>query len=129
MDKFGVVSPKLKAMSKKVELPETVLITEQKGNEITDFMGMKIKNLTTPGERSATGMNSETGVLIIDVPAKSAFAGNLRPNDVILGFNGRPVTKIYELLEQQANAGRTKTVEVKVFRNQKEQLITVKLML
>jgi len=127
MDKFGVVSPKLKAMSKKVELPVPVLITEQKGNEITDFMGMKIKNLTTLGERSATGMNSETGVLIIDVPAKSAFAGNLRPNDVILGFNGRPVTKIYELLEQHAKIGETKVVELKVFRNQKEQLITVKL--
>jgi hypothetical protein len=128
MDKFGVVSPKLKAMSKKVELPAAVLFTEQKGNEITEFMGMKIKNLTTLGERSATGMNSETGVLIIDVPEKSPFAGNLRPNDVILGFNGRTITKIYELLEQQAKSGQTKTVEVKVFRNQKEQLITVKLM-
>ena len=128
MDKFGVVSPKLKAMSKKVELPAAVLFTEQKGNEITEFMGMKIKNLTTLGERSATGMNSETGVLIIDVPEKSPFAGNLRPNDVILGFNGRTITKIYELLEQQAKAGQTKTVEVKIFRNQKEQLITVKLM-
>jgi hypothetical protein len=127
MDKFGVVSPKLKVMSKKVELPVPVFITEQKGNEITDFMGMKIKNLTTLGERSATGMNSETGVLIIDVPAKSAFADNLRPNDVILGFNGRPVTKIYELLEQQARVGQNKTVEVKVFRDQKEQLITIKL--
>ena len=128
MDKFGVVSPKLKASSKKVELPAPVIITEQKGNEITEFMGMKIKNLTTLGERSATGMNTETGVLIIDVPAKSAFAGNLRPNDVIIGFNGRPVTKIYELLEQQTRAGQTNTVEVKVFRNQKEQVITVKLM-
>jgi hypothetical protein len=128
MDNFGVVSPKLKAMSKKVELPAAVLFTEQKGNEITEFMGMKIKNLTTLGERSATGMNSETGVLIIDVPEKSPFAGNLRPNDVILGFNGRTITKIYELLEQQAKAGQTKTVEVKVFRNQKEQLITAKLM-
>ena len=127
MDKFGVVSPKLKAISRKVELPSANRTTEQKGDQITEFMGMKIKNLTTLGERSATGMSSETGVLVIDVPANTPFAGNLRPNDVILGFNGRPVTKIYELLEQQARAGQVKTVEVKVFRNQKEQLITVKL--
>jgi S1-C subfamily serine protease len=129
MDKFGVVSPRLKSISKTVVLPDALKITSQKEDEVTDFMGMKIKNLTTLGERSATGMNSETGVLIIDVPAKSSLAGNLRPNDVILGFNGRPVTKIYELLEQQAKVGQTKTVEVKVFRNQKEQLITVKLKL
>lgn len=128
MDKFGVVSPSLKALSKKVELPVPVIITEQKGNEITEFMGMKIKNLTTLGERSATGMNTETGVLIIDVPAKSAFAGKLRTNDVILGFNGRTVSKIHELLEQHAGVGQTNTVEVKVFRNQKDQLITVNLM-
>jgi hypothetical protein len=126
MDKFGVVSPRLKAMSKKVVLPIPALLAEQKGNDITDFMGMKIKNLTTLGERSATGMKSETGVLIIDVPVKSAFAADLRPNDVILGFNGRPVTKIYELLELQAKTGQAKTVELKIFRNQKEQFITVK---
>lgn len=51
MDRFGVVSPRLKAMSKKVELPASFIIREQKENEITDFMGMKIKNLKSPAER------------------------------------------------------------------------------
>ena len=129
MDIFGVVSPKLKAISRKVELPAADPTTEQKGDEITEFMGMKIKNISTLGERSATGMYSETGILIIDVPAKSSFAGNLRLNDVIIGFNGSPVTKINELLEQQARTGQVRTVEVKVFRNQKEHLITHKLKL
>ena len=127
MDKFGVVSPRLKSISKTVVLPDALKITSQKEDEVTDFMGMKIKNLTTLGERSATGMSSETGVLIIDVPAKSALAGSLRPNDVILGFNGRTITKIFELLEQQDKVGQTKTAELKIFRNQKEQIITIKL--
>ena len=127
MDKFGVVSPRLKAMAKKVEFPGAGRVAEQKTDEITDFMEIKVKNLTTLGERSATGMSSKTGVLVIEVPAKSLLAGALLPNDVILGFNGRLVTKIYELREQLAKAGQNKTAEVKIFRNQKAQVITIKL--
>jgi hypothetical protein len=126
MDKFGVVSTRLKSIAKKVVLPDAVKITGRKGDEVSDFMGMKIKNLTTPGERSATGMSSETGVLIVDVPANSSFSGLLRPNDVILGLNGQSVTKIYELLDQNARASAKKSVDFKIFRNQKEQIITVK---
>jgi len=47
---------------------------------------------------------------------------------VIIGFNGRSVTKVYELQEQNAKTDPSKTVEVKIFRDQKEQLITVKLL-
>jgi PDZ domain len=126
MDKFGVVSTRLKSIAKKVVLPDAVKITGQKGDEVTDFMGLKIKNLTTLGERSATGMSSETGVLIVDVPANSPFTGLLRPNDVILGMNGQPVTKIYELLDQNARASAKKSADFKIFRNQKEQIVTVK---
>lgn len=71
-------------------------------------------------------MRSETGVLVIDVPEKSTLAGFLRPNDVIIGFNGLPIVRTYELLEQNAKAGPNKTVEVKIFRNPKEQIIKIK---
>jgi len=127
MESFGVVSPELKALAKKVALPSTDFPMGQTSDEIIDFMGMKIKNLTTLGERSATGMSSETGVLIIDVPAKTIFSGYFRPNDVILSFNGHQVTRVYELLEQQAKAGQNKPMPVKIFRNQKEQIVTVRI--
>jgi hypothetical protein len=125
MDKFGVVSQKLKGLAKKVVLPFPVLKVDQKVNEITEFMGMKIKNLTTPGERSATGMSSETGVLIIDVPANTPFAGSLKPNDVILEYNRRQVLKASELQTQKTNHTSEHVVELKVFRNQKEQVIKI----
>ena len=104
-----------------------VFFLDQKNEEIKDFLGMKIKNLTTFGERSATGMSSETGVLIIDVPAKTTFSGYLRPNDVVLGYNGNSAVRIYELMEQQVKASQNKMVKIKIFRDQKEQIITVKL--
>lgn len=127
MDKFGVVSPRLKGLAKKVVLPVPVLKVEQKGNEITEFMGMKIKDLTTPGERSATGMSSETGVLIIDVPLNSPFAGSLKPNDVVLGYNGKQILKVSELQAQKTNENKNSVVELKVFRNQKEDILTIKM--
>jgi len=125
MDKFGVVSPALKAISKKVAMPSILTKTEQKGIDITEFIGMKVKNLNTQGEMSATGMSSESGILVIDVPANSPFSEKIRPNDVILSFNGRVITRVNELPDQQAKEGRNRSVEVKVFRNQKEQIIIV----
>jgi hypothetical protein len=127
MDKFGVVSVRLKNLAKKVVLPVPVLKVEQRGNDITEFMGMKIKNLTTSGERSATGMNSETGIFIIDVPPNTAFAGNLKPTDVILAYNGKKVSTVSELQAQKTSENRNSLLEVLVFRNQKEQLIKINL--
>jgi len=125
MDKFGVVSPKLMALSKKVELPAAKTVTEQEGNETTEFMGMRIKNLITQGERSATGMSSVSGILVTDVPANSPLSGKIRTNDVILSFDGRPIARVNELPEQKVLEGRNRGVELKVFRNQKEQIILV----
>lgn len=126
MDKFGIVSPELRAISKKITLPAVVRKSEQERNEATEFMGMRIKDLSTSGERSATGMGSETGILVIDVFANTPLSANLKPNDVILEYNGIAVTKINQLLDQHAKDGRKNNGVVKVFRNQKEQIVTFK---
>jgi hypothetical protein len=125
MDKFGVVSQGLKAISKKVALPSFLPDNEQKGMDINEFMGMKVKNINTLGERSATGMSSESGILVIDVAANTPFSEKIRPNDVILSFDGRVTAGINDLPDQQFKEGRNRSVEVKVFRNQKEQIIIV----
>jgi hypothetical protein len=120
MDSFGVVSPRLKALAKKVPLPSIVALDKVGDSEIIEFMGAKLKNLTTLGERSATGMDNTRGVLVIDVPAGSAASAFLQANDVILLFNNRPVDKLRDLLEARMSVIGT-NAEVVVFRNQKEE--------
>ena len=119
MDSFGVVSPQLKALAKKPTQSLVRKFDKIKDNEIIDFMGAKLKNLTTLGERSATGMDTTRGVLVVDVAAGSGASKFLQINDVILSFNNRPVNKLNHLLEARMSVIGTNT-EIVIFRNQKE---------
>lgn len=119
MDSFGVISPALKARAKKTPLPSVITLQHTADGETIDFMGAKVKNLTTLGERSATGMDTIRGVLVVDVPAASAASLFLQPNDVILMFNQKPVNKLRDLREARMSVIGT-NAEIVIFRNQKE---------
>ena len=119
MDSFGVVSPRLKSLAKKPLLPSVIALDKIDDNPVIDFMGAKVKNLVTLGERSATGMNDTTGVLVVEVEPGSAAAKFLQANDVILLFNYKQVNKLRDLLEARMSVIGSGT-EVLIFRNQKE---------
>jgi hypothetical protein len=119
MDSFGVASPQLKAVAKKVIIPSIVNVGKMGDNEIVEFMGAKVKKLTTQGERSATGMDSERGVLVVEVKAGTEASAFLQVNDVILSFNNKPVDNLRALVDARMSVIGTNT-EVVVFRNQKE---------
>jgi hypothetical protein len=120
MDSFGVVSPRLKAKAKKVPLPTVVAFNKENKNEVIDFLGAKVKNLTTLGERSATGMDNARGVLVLEVATGSIAAQFLQANDVILSVNGRSVNNLIDLFDARVSVIGSNT-EVVIFRNQKEE--------
>jgi hypothetical protein len=119
MDSFGVISPGLRTLAKKAPIPSVLTLGQIADSEIIDFMGAKLKNLTTLGERSATGMDTTRGVLVVNVAKGSGASGFLQINDVILSFNNRPVNSLYDLVEARMSVIGSNT-EVVVFRNQKE---------
>jgi hypothetical protein len=119
MDSFGVVSPKLKALAKKVQIPAIISLDKTDADEIIDFIGAKIKNLNTAGERSATGMDDTRGVLVLDVVSGSGASEFLQTNDVILSLNNKKTNNLRDLLEARMSVIGTIT-EIVVFRNQKE---------
>jgi hypothetical protein len=124
MDSFGVVSPRLKARAKKVPLPTLIALYKINDNEIIDFMGAKVKNLNTLGERSATGMDDTRGVLVVDVAVGNVISKYLKINDVILSINQRKTDKLRDLLEATMSVIGTNT-EIVVFRNQKQEKMQV----
>ena len=124
MDSFGVVSPRLKALAKKVTIPSIHSSNQLGSDENIDFMGAKVKNLTTLGERSATGMGDTHGVLVLEVPVKSAAFKFLQANDVILSFNSKKIRTVSDLFQAQKTTTGTNT-EVVVFRNQNALKIQV----
>lgn len=126
MDSFGVVSPGLKDLAKKVPIPLIVAPVQAGNDEFIDFMGAKIRNLTTQGERSATGLDSERGVLVVEIKSGSEASGFLQINDVILAFNNKPVNNPDDLtLARMAVIGAY--TEIVVFRNQKEMKTRIEL--
>jgi S1-C subfamily serine protease len=125
MDSFGVVSTKLKAISKSVVLPSVYSLKGLKKEEVIDFEGAKVKNLTTLGEQSATGMNAIRGVLVVEVKAGSVASRFLQVNDVILKYNAREVNNLNDLGDAQIAVKNTST-DMVIFRNQKEVKIKVK---
>lgn len=119
MDSFGVVSPRLKSIAKKVPLPMVNISDRENKEEIANFMGAKVKNLTTLGEQSATGMDDIRGVLVLEVPLDSPASSILQINDVILSFNNTKIDNVSNLLGVYKSSMET-NVELVVFRNQKE---------
>jgi hypothetical protein len=119
MGSFGVISAHLKKLAKKVGIPEIIRFDKVNDLELTAFMGAKVKNLTTLGERSATGMDAIRGVLVVSVSEATGSKGFLLPNDVVLEFNGKKINTVRDLIDARISVIGTKA-DVTVFRNQRE---------
>ncbi|MGZ3822313.1 MAG: right-handed parallel beta-helix repeat-containing protein, partial [Mucilaginibacter sp.] len=116
MDGFGAVSPGLKARAKKVNFPMVTTPAQAGDSEIIDFMGAKVKKLTTLGERSATGMDDTRGVLVISIIPGHA-ASFLQANDVIISLNGIPTNNLKDLQKARLSVIGA-SAEIVIFRNQ-----------
>ncbi|MDR2914423.1 MAG: PDZ domain-containing protein [Tannerella sp.] len=122
MDKFGVISPELKALAKPVPIPELIRL-DGNDDDVQEVMGMKVKNITTLGERSAAGLSDVSGVWIIEVSKESPAEGVLQSGDVVLQINRNPIKNIRDMREALIKV--QSRIIITISRNQKEQDITV----
>ena len=126
MDRFGVVSPRLKALAKTPEFPKPILMEEGKAHATIEWQGLQIKNLDTLGERSATGMDTERGVYVISVNALgSVLRDYIRPNDVILELGGKTVNNLADLQKAVQETDLKQPQTMVIFRSQKENKLTL----
>lgn len=126
MDNFGVVSPDLKLLAKKPEMPFPVVAGDKQSSKIVEWGGFRIKNLETLGERSATGMDTERGVYVVTL---TDFGGGLRdyikPNDTILGIEGIAVNNLDEFRKALQQLDLTQPLEMTIFRNQHQETVVI----
>ncbi|MCP4302915.1 MAG: trypsin-like serine protease [Gammaproteobacteria bacterium] len=98
---------------------------KQNGRVIRGYMGLVPDDLTT-AERAALGIESDTGILLIEVYEDGpAAAANLRRGDVILAMNGEPVLSQRQALLISASTVPGDTVEIAGIRDGERFTTTV----
>src|SRR6185436_2201226 len=81
----------------------------------------------SPEELEALNLKDRKGALVRTVPAGGpAATAGIKPGDVIVEFNGKPVVKSDDLVQQVVRTTPGTTVPVKVIRAGKEQTMNVK---
>ncbi|MDR0414978.1 MAG: right-handed parallel beta-helix repeat-containing protein [Prevotellaceae bacterium] len=126
MSNFGVTSNRLKAIAEKPEMPIPIFAVGKVDSEAVAWESVKIKNLETLSERSATGMDSERGVYVVAVSAYgSEIRDYLKSNDVILWFADKPVNSLNDLYNAIAAADLQKPQKMIIYRNQKENTVII----
>jgi len=125
MNSFGVVSPDLKRRAKKVTFSNIAGPGQAVESETIDFLGAKVKKLTTQGEQSATGMDDIRGVLVLSV-APGRPNQFFQVNDVIMSFNKRPTNSLADLQKARLSVSGT-SAEIVIFRNQHAYTKSVRL--
>ena len=128
MDQFGVQKPSLKQIAKTPEIPTLVFPAgSNQAIKTTEWLGAKLKNIETMGERSAAGLNETRGVLITSIEQNSlASRGGLQEGDVIINCEENKIKNITELLSTVQGSNWKGLINITVIRNQAEEKISIK---
>ena len=126
MDKFGVVSEKLKRIVKTPEIPTLRTLANSSSTKIHKFKGAKLKNIETLGEQSAAGLPSIAGVALLEVSENSLWAKQgFKKGDVILKCGSLQIND-YSQLRHTFDSHESKTLKITVMHNQKKKQLIFK---
>lgn len=126
MDSFGVQYPALKIIARTPKLPRLEIFATNNTEVATrEWLGATLKNLSTEGERSATGMDAIRGILILNIADNSVLKkAGLLPNDVILKCNSQNTDTWADLNARIIVLPSGESVKLVVFSNQRLRTVT-----
>jgi len=130
---FGVTAPRLVKLLPKRSFPTLECIEPSKESHAgkrsakeESFMGCTVKNLTEEQEKSAVGIGSITGVLILRLPEGTPLdEAGLSEGDLIIACNGENVDD-FSQLASVINKAKGRTIELQVHDDSKVRKYTVK---
>ena len=89
------------------------------------WLGVRIQQVTDEIADSL-GMSEESGALVAKVnPGEPAAKAGIEPGDVIIEFDGKPVPGVRKLQRIVAETDINQPVRVKVWRDEREKVLTV----
>src|SRR5262245_40459566 len=97
----------------------------REGKVIRGRIGINVQTVPREGFEDF-GLKSRTGAIVASVlPNSAAQKAGLEPGDVVVEFNGRPVTNRDELVKMVVATKPGTTVPVKILRNKQEKTLTI----
>lgn len=124
MNSFGVVSDRLRRMAAVPVMPEVQSVRIIEESPVVEWSDWRLKNLSTPGEQSATGMSSIRGVYVVGMTdGTNTINAPLRANDVIIGAGDMNVDNLDDFF--QAVRSSSRPLRLTLFRNQHETTVTL----
>jgi hypothetical protein len=125
---FGVVSPRLQAITKKPEFP--IPVNQNMRNDkaqLFQWKGAVLKKVKGLGEKSAFGLPEEEGIYILKLSKNSiAYKKGLRKNDVILKIGNSKINTISDFEQAWKNYKNTLNIEIYRFQKKEWVLFTTK---
>ena len=100
---------------------------QKTGKVVRGWMGVAIQEITPALAKSFKLPEQRKGVLISDVNENGpSYAAGIKRGDVVIGFNGKDVQSVSQLRNLVARTMVGKEAQVKVLRDGKEHMLTVK---
>jgi serine protease Do len=96
-----------------------------KGKVIRSWLGVAIQDMSADLARSFK-MSQKSGALVTEVSKDSPAAkAGIKQGDVIIGYDGKPVTDVTDLRDRVAMTPPGTKVDLTLVRNEKQQELTV----
>jgi len=130
-DSYGVTSLSLRAQARTPSFGSTANPGNPDAGPPRDptaiaWRGAQVKNLIGPDEQSATGLGSDIGVLVVNVPSGSQAAiDGFKSFDVILQFAGQNVVSLDDLTRAYAATATGTSVVVGIHRDQQDTTVKI----
>lgn len=108
-------------------MAKTIIAQLEQGGKVTrGWLGVQIQPVT-PEIASNLGLDSDQGALVADVtPGSPAAEAGLKQGDVILKYDGKPLSRMRELPLLVAQTAPGKGAELSVWRNHAATNVSVK---
>jgi hypothetical protein len=129
MDQFGVRKPELRALARKPVLPgqKTPASSSVPRNKTSQkWLGATVRDVADEGEKSALGLPTVSGVLVLEAPANTNLSrAGLQKNDGILMINGTKISDTATLLREFPALADFQSLSVIISRDQKQTVFTM----
>lgn len=117
---FGVRQPQLRDRAAIPPIDPLIMQEAAVNGAAVEWLGARLKNIETLGERSAAGLPDDHGAMAIVVPAHSLAATNgLQKGDVLISLGDHPVATVQDLLLFYQTIKWMRQIPCTVIRNQR----------